>query len=937
MVDWFLNPGYLAAAAALISVPIIIHLINRMRFKRIRWAAMEFLLKAQKRNRRRLIIEQLLLLALRCLLIALVGLLVLRFVGFSFSDFAGKQGMHIVLIDDTLSTTDVEKKDGVARTSFQIAKQDVLEGKIVKALAQVNANDKLLLIPVTQAALDPNAEFKSYERISDPKHHEELKKDILAMEPTLMHASIRQAVERVQKIVSANADHRVTLHIVSDFRQRDWAESEELSKMLKSMVESSRDFKLRMIDVGLPRYEKGQATVLSHDNVGITDFRAGTRVASKGTKVGFTFTIENFSSREANVYASVFNDATGTENQLVQQEMTPSMPLRMSPRSVATVKFELAFEPTLKPGEPHFEQISVRLKSPTQGDLEGDGLEADNVRYATVEIREKVPILIVDGEGLRSRTDFDRDSFFVQMALNSVPNGNFELFWGDELGGGVAAKALERPDLQKFASIFLLNVRELDKKQLANLETFVDDGGGVCFFLGPQVNAKKYNEMLYKEGEGLFPAKLKEPYYPAPADEPRKVEVTGAPQLILREGRDEGSGGAEQLPIFGEVFKDPKQKSVLKDLPIHRYFKVPRDTWKVRPGTIELATLPNETPIGDFANTVRELNDVRLEKLLEQEEFKKYRKGLEPHRREIATLAVPGSDKLAYHLAPALDRFLEDRGDPKKVDEPNPKEFWSNSDPKVQSLRDQITKLRDLLRYGDPLVIAGRYGKGKVVAVLTTAGKEWNSWAGGSDASLVYSPFIWELQNYISSQSAEDVRTVGSPVRIALDAEPYRGKQLKAYRTYHKSIVNKAAEVVKLSEAFPQESKGKLVFDFPKNEKPGLYVTQIRTDDAAPGRPPIVAYGHVFNVDTAKEGDLERVGREEIKDSVIGDYKDRVEFDGPGISDDSLVTRMSDFSESPWLFLLFLGVLVSEQALAVHLSFHLKGSESDLMTKLAPR
>ena len=63
-------------------MPIIIHLINRMRFKRIRWAAMEFLLKAQKRKRRRLIIEQLILLALRCLLVALVGLLVMRFVGF---------------------------------------------------------------------------------------------------------------------------------------------------------------------------------------------------------------------------------------------------------------------------------------------------------------------------------------------------------------------------------------------------------------------------------------------------------------------------------------------------------------------------------------------------------------------------------------------------------------------------------------------------------------------------------------------------------------------------------------------------------------------------------------------------------------------------------------------------------------------------------------
>src|SRR5271167_4935782 len=77
----FLNPAALTVGGALISSPILIHLINRMRFKRVRWAAMEFLLKSQKRNRRRLIIEQLLLLLLRCLLIALAGLLMARFIG----------------------------------------------------------------------------------------------------------------------------------------------------------------------------------------------------------------------------------------------------------------------------------------------------------------------------------------------------------------------------------------------------------------------------------------------------------------------------------------------------------------------------------------------------------------------------------------------------------------------------------------------------------------------------------------------------------------------------------------------------------------------------------------------------------------------------------------------------------------------------------------
>ncbi len=67
MSDWiaqhFLHPSFvLPVGAALLTVPVIIHLINRLRFRRVRFAAMEFLLKSQQRNRRRLLIEQLLLL-----------------------------------------------------------------------------------------------------------------------------------------------------------------------------------------------------------------------------------------------------------------------------------------------------------------------------------------------------------------------------------------------------------------------------------------------------------------------------------------------------------------------------------------------------------------------------------------------------------------------------------------------------------------------------------------------------------------------------------------------------------------------------------------------------------------------------------------------------------------------------------------------------------
>src|SRR5581483_12240969 len=50
----------------------VIHLLNRRRFQIVHWAAMRFLLSAQRKNARRLRLEQLLLLAVRCLMLLLL-------------------------------------------------------------------------------------------------------------------------------------------------------------------------------------------------------------------------------------------------------------------------------------------------------------------------------------------------------------------------------------------------------------------------------------------------------------------------------------------------------------------------------------------------------------------------------------------------------------------------------------------------------------------------------------------------------------------------------------------------------------------------------------------------------------------------------------------------------------------------------------------------
>src|SRR5215813_10908675 len=121
-MEFFLNPWAMVAGGAMISAPILIHLINRMRFRRIRWAAMEFLLKSQKRNRRRLIIEQLILLLLRILLVLLAGFLVARYL---LAGATGRGTSHVVVIDDTLSMHDRGKVGG--RAQDQIAYETAID------------------------------------------------------------------------------------------------------------------------------------------------------------------------------------------------------------------------------------------------------------------------------------------------------------------------------------------------------------------------------------------------------------------------------------------------------------------------------------------------------------------------------------------------------------------------------------------------------------------------------------------------------------------------------------------------------------------------------------------------------------------------------------------------------------------------------------------
>jgi hypothetical protein len=120
---------------------------------------------------------------------------------------------------------------------------------------------------------------------------------------------------------------------------------------------------------------------------------------------------------------------------------------------------------------------------------------------------------------------------------------------------------------------------------------------------------------------------------------------------------------------------------------------------------------------------------------------------------------------------------------------------------------------------------------------------------------------------------------------------------------------------------------GKLSFTFIAGRNPGVYLFDLYPRVEGDPSPPPEQRAYVFNVDTALEGDLKRAGREDLEKNPAGGKPTSIAYVG---APPTLDQKQTDLSESPWFYLAILLVLVIEQALAVHLSFHLKGSEATL-------
>jgi len=498
ILQHFLNPALFWPGLMLLSLPILIHLINRLRYRRVRFAAMEFLLASQKRSRRRILIEQLLLLLLRVTMVALIVGLIARLVlnPDQLSLFQGARSHHVVLIDDSASMQD-RLNDG---TAFTVAQE------IVRRIAAEGARHPGTQLLTLVLMSEPDRVLAGFsERPVDQTLLTELSERLSTMVCTDQGFDPAPALESAHRRLMDERSTVRTVHVLSDFRRINWIDN-------KSAVAAIQALESAKIGVNLVRCISDV-----HENLGIDALGGEVEVAAAGVPVTLSATVRNWGTRAAtNVSGAVFINGSRLPRSIDFQTVPAG--------ETVTQRFDVIFDKA--------QPYTVKITLPE------DALSVDNDRYLAVDVPQDNPVLIVDGSPGGEQASYIADALAADRSITGFAP---DIRTVDEF---------RRVTLGNYHLIYLINVPELAPDAVASLEQYVKQGGGLIWYLGDAVRPTFYNEKLYSPEGGLFPVKL--------ASAPQRVDPidSNGTRDTIQVGRDPlfALFLQQDVPILDQVF-----------------------------------------------------------------------------------------------------------------------------------------------------------------------------------------------------------------------------------------------------------------------------------------------------------------------------------------------------------------------------------------------
>jgi hypothetical protein len=473
----FLNPALLSALG-LGTIPIIIHLLQRRRFRVVPWAAMEFLLLSQKQNRRRLQLEHLLLLLVRVLTLVLFALALARpaIQTSTLPTFAGGTRTHAVIVLDNSYSMGSKAGRDAPPLLFERAKQ-VAADIVTK---QLKSGDSLSLILASDRPTAAIAE-PTYDLVQAAA---QIRRAPLSDFGTDFHKTARLCADLLRRVKNPNRE----VYFITDNQRVGWEGTKGLGLRVKgsngslqpSTVghlwrELSRLARLNLVPLSAPSTDN--VVVERVDIVrGIVSTRAPARLRAR---------IRNLSPRPlSQVMVTLSVDGKSAESTRVN----------LPPNGTATAQFAHLFS---RAGA-HSGAVRVTAD---------DALPRDDAAYFAVRTVDRARVLCVNGQ---PHSDPAQDEVFYLITALSPPAESAQE--EKPIIAPVVAQVgnLRYHDLNAYDVVILANVSRLSDEERDALRQYAQNGGGVLVFLGGAVDARHYNQMLYQNGQGLLPAPLAE-------------------------------------------------------------------------------------------------------------------------------------------------------------------------------------------------------------------------------------------------------------------------------------------------------------------------------------------------------------------------------------------------------------------------------------------
>ncbi len=364
----FLNPAILIGLAAA-TIPVIIHLLNLRKLKKIEFSTLIFLKELQKNKIRRIKLKQWLLLALRVLIILLIVTAfarpTLEGVSIGGTTSAAKT-TALFILDDSFSMSVVNQNGSYINQAEQSIKE---------LLGNFEEGDEVGLILVSG---DTDGEVPITTNINLVE--EKLKN----LNVSNASGTINSALIRASNLISESKNFNKEIYLLSDFQKDRIAIKQNLTDLGQTLNEQ----------VKLYSFDYSGKEVY---NIGISKLNVITKIFEINKPISFEATVTNYSDQIVNnLVVSLFVggkrsaqksiDLVSNEAKIVQLEGTTN--------------------------ENGFIDVIIQI--------EDDEVSVDNKRFSSIFIPEKISVLLL--------YDIFNDIRFVKLALQSVAaNGNIVL------------------------------------------------------------------------------------------------------------------------------------------------------------------------------------------------------------------------------------------------------------------------------------------------------------------------------------------------------------------------------------------------------------------------------------------------------------------------------------------------------------------------------